>query len=436
MDIPSEISDEQRAIVQFEKAKVDKQSGFINMGTSLRNDFCAFSDQPFTEAKGFQEFSSLLEMRDATSWGSESISCGEEERVKQGYQIQTFFNYHPQQGGVVQREWEHENTKALGARYIPSAKVIRINKGWASGKSEGFYLNLRDGSWVGETDYQKAKKDNNTEVLDSLSNVQLYTESIMDCLFIDTTCTGLQKVGVITLMFALKKAIQEEFNVEEQELAAVPIGLNETPNVLLYEAAEGSLGVLSQVLKDDATFKRLIHRAYAICNFEADTTEAKTRGSYSDLLDYYNQAYHRLINKQEIREFLDLLKDARFVQKSPSGITVEEQEAKKTKLLQQLPPNRERATGFISDLCDAGLQLPDSWFPYEQSGISVALYHHQQCAVIISENKPLDNETTYQLVGSELYEQLDNKGIDHREWFGAPPALDFANQHPDLFLPH
>ena len=85
---------------------------------------------------------------------------------------------------------------------------------------------------------------------------------------------GLESDGVITLQHALKRAIESVFQVEPSEIGVSTMGDPECPNILLYEAAEGSLGILSQFVDDVATFRKVIEMAEQICRFEDEEYKA------------------------------------------------------------------------------------------------------------------------------------------------------------------
>ena len=46
------------------------------------------------------------------------------------------------------------------------------------------------------------------------------------------------------------------FQAEPSEIGVSTMGDPECPNILLYEAAEGSLGILSQFVEDVTTFRK------------------------------------------------------------------------------------------------------------------------------------------------------------------------------------
>ena len=108
------------------------------------------------------------------------------------------------------------------------------------------------------------------------SIVKLWTSNLADALYTEPIQSlGLNPNGVVTLQYALKEAIVSEFQVESREIGVNLIGNPECPNILLYEAAEGSLGILSQFVDDVSIFQKVIKRAEKICRFEDEDYRAR-----------------------------------------------------------------------------------------------------------------------------------------------------------------
>jgi hypothetical protein len=81
------------------------------------------------------------------------------------------------------------------------------------------------------------------------------------------------------------------------------------PTSSSYEAAEGSLGILSQFVENVEVFHRVVAEAIALCRF--DDAEYKEPASYDDLLSYYNQRDHKIIDRHLIKDALAKLASAR-----------------------------------------------------------------------------------------------------------------------------
>jgi hypothetical protein len=187
--------------------------------------------------------------------------------------------------------------------------------------------------------------------------VNLWTSNLADALYIEPVQPlALPPEGVITLQYALKRAIEAEFQVEPNEIGAVTIGDIEAPNILLYEAAEGSLGILSRFADDPQTLHAVVSRAVAICRF--DDPEYKAPASYDDLLSYYNQRDHRSINRFSIRDALEKLSASQVEVRTNAGFRDYDDHYRS--LLEAIDPTSSTERKFIDFLYANGLRLPDS----------------------------------------------------------------------------
>lgn len=66
-------------------------------------------------------------------------------------------------------------------------------------------------------------------------------------------------------MYAFKQAIEDVFQIEGSEIGADVMGEEKVPNLLIYENAEGSLGVLERLVLEPASYHAVVKRAYEIC---------------------------------------------------------------------------------------------------------------------------------------------------------------------------
>ena len=133
--------------------------------------------------------------------------------------------------------------------------------------------------------------------------IKLWTSNLADALYIvPVQPLGLKSDGVVTLQHALKRAIEQVFQIESSEIGVISVGDASAPNILLYEAAEGSLGILSRFVEDIGAFHAVVVRAQELCRF--DDPDYKGPASYDDLLSYYNQRDHQIIDRHLIQDAL------------------------------------------------------------------------------------------------------------------------------------
>ena len=187
--------------------------------------------------------------------------------------------------------------------------------------------------------------------------VKLWTSNLADALYIEPIePLGLGPDGVITLQHALKRAIETVFQAEPSEIGVVTVGDPRTPNILLYEAAEGSLGILSQFVDNVQTFLKVVEGAKQICRF--DDPQYLAPASYDDLLSYYNQRDHKVINRFLIRDALDKLAMCAVEVQTNRGFRDYDEQYQA--MLRGLDPNSTTERAFINQLYENGLRLPDA----------------------------------------------------------------------------
>ncbi len=212
-------------------------------------------------------------------------------------------------------------------------------------------MGMTSGNWRGSL------PEPNPDAREEYRLVKLWTSNVADALYIEPIqALGLDADGVVTLQHAMKRAIETVFQVEPREIGVNTMGDPECPNILLYEAAEGSLGILSQFVEDVTTFRKVVEKAQEICRFEDE--EYLAPASYDDLLSYFNQRDHQRIDRHLIRDALEKLKMAEIeIQASPNFRDYEEQHQH---MLQHLDPNSSTERAFIDYLYKHGLRLPDA----------------------------------------------------------------------------
>ncbi|SFE29358.1 DEAD/DEAH box helicase [Spirosoma endophyticum] len=326
------------------KAKVSLRTGYFLDGDEYERDICPFSGDALTTDNVRQLYVNLLEMAETRSQERDRITCEEEERVKQGYRIQTFFSVPGGTGSVQKATLAHTEFDLLSIQYIPTARLVHINEGWRNQTQDGFRLNSF-GEWLANGDNDPAN-----------FSVQLYTYTNADALYIQpVNALNLSPDGVITLQYALKRAIETEFQIESSELGVQLMGNPDNPNIFLFESAEGSLGILSQLVSDNKAFHRVIDAAYKLCRF--DDAEYTAPASYDDLLSYYNQRDHKKIDRALIREALIMMQAAHI--ELPVGEQFANYDDQFRSMLNQYDTNSTLERTFLEFLYANNLRLPD-----------------------------------------------------------------------------
>ncbi len=334
-------------------AKVSKKSGYFLWGIERDLEKCPFSDASLADTASKEQFDRLLEMSESRAEEVDRISCEEEERISSGYDVATYFAVDggvAAAGGIREAVAKSSGSELLRLRFLPAARLHHVNKKWSSQRAEGFPMGMTSGVW-----HSKVPEDL-ANAREEFGLVKLFTSTVADALYIEPiVALGLKREGVVTLQYALKRAIETEFQVEPNEVGVFAMGERGAPNILIFEAAEGSLGILSQFIENLEIFRRVVARAAEVCRFAE--TDYKAPASYDDLLSYYNQRDHPAIDRRLIRGALEKL--AVCTVEDRSNREYRDYEEHYRVLLERLDPNSSTERVFIEYLHANGLRLPD-----------------------------------------------------------------------------
>ena len=343
------IQDAESALTE---AKISSKTGYFMAGDALQNSVCPFSGIDLADNAAKEHLHDLIEMAESRAEEIDRISCEEEERISKGFEIRTYFAV---DGGQIDRVRKAiaktTENPMLNLRYIPAARLIHVNTKWRAQQNEGFPIGLISGDW------RASIPDADSNIKEEFRLVKLWTSNLADALYIEPIQPlGLKPDGVITLQHAIKRAIERVFQVEPNEIGVVTIGEPEAPNILIYEASEGSLGILSQFVDDIEVFHQVIGQAIALCRF--DDVNYKAPASYDDLLSYYNQRDHKIIDRHLIKDALEKLRICTIEIQTNTGFGSYEDQYQS--LLRNLDPSSSTERKFINYLYQNGLRLPDA----------------------------------------------------------------------------
>jgi superfamily II DNA or RNA helicase len=333
-------------------AKVSTKAGYFLAADQKGLEICPFTGLNLGDNANVEHLHHLMEMAESRAEEVDRISCEEEERVSRGYEIKTYFSVDGGNLDCVRKAVIRSNESTLlNLRYIPAARLVHVNDQWRSQRTQGFPMGLVSGDW------RSSMPGKGANVREQFELVKLWTSNVADALYVEPIpALGLQSEGVITLQHALKRAIERVFQVEPNEIGAVAVGDPDAPNILLYEAAEGSLGILSQFVDSVEIFHNVIEQAIDLCRY--DDESYKGPASYDDLLSYYNQRDHKIIDRHLIKDALEKLRIG----------TIERQENPKFKsyedhyqaMLRALDPSSSTERKFLEYLYEHSLRLPDA----------------------------------------------------------------------------
>ena len=312
---------------RFLRAKLCQTCGYTHEGDAAYVDLCENCGTQLTAANSLL-LTHLLEMPTVGTRRRARITCDEEERLRLGYDISTHFHYAPAPGGHLRRRLAQASAPGdqpvLELAYAPAAGLWRVNNGWSRRLEKGFRLDLGRGDWLGREEQPKATTwgpagvvpDVRPIVRETANALLLYPPAELAALRKDARAAG---DFLSTLQYALARGIQARFEVEEDELATERLGREARRGILLWEAAEGGLGVLRRLVEEPAALASVARAALEILHFDPDTGQdlrpagspaGCARACYDCLLSYRNQRDHRWLNRHTVRDYLLALAQA------------------------------------------------------------------------------------------------------------------------------
>lgn len=292
---------------------------------------CHSCNTPLNDAEIVRE---IYRVENVSTRQIERITANDEERRRQGFELQTVFEWSLREGRIDTRRGEALVGDECIAELIygPTATITRINKGLRRRKNKtqfGFLIDPISGYWA-------KNEDEGDDVPNPLANPkQWIVPSVEDrknaLLFKPFILTNPNPSTIPTIQYALLRGIEEVFQLEEGEVLAEPMPDRDARvSFLLYEAAEGGAGVLTRLVSDPESIAAVAREALKIMHFELDVNnlpdDAKelvdengtdcVAGCYKCLMSYFNQMDHELIDRRDILAKSVLLKLAKSATKN------------------------------------------------------------------------------------------------------------------------
>ena len=284
---------------------------------------CENCDALLTEHDWVRE---LYRIETVETVATERISINDEERQRQGFELQTTYRFLPGPDGRIQQQRAtiQQGEDVLGElTYAPAAQIWRINRGWRRRKDKeqlGFYINPITGTWS-KQDAPDAEDDQGSDdaLLEKVPNQRIvpFVEDHRN-LLIFAPVHALSLEAMATLQAALKRGIEMTFQIEESELVVEPLPKSDERRALLfYEAAEGGAGVLTRLANNRDDLALVASNALQLIHYRKPQSSIWTlddlpsleqtdalgnhqceAGCYQCLLSYFNQPDHEHINRR------------------------------------------------------------------------------------------------------------------------------------------
>lgn len=250
------------------------------------------------------------------TWPAERITANDEERQRQGFDLQTTFEWAIRDGAIDARVAASVDAHGPIARlaYGAGARITRLNKGLRrrQNKSElGFWIDPVSGYW-------KAAPEEDGPKDPTIAPFQLIVPCVRDhknALLFQPVGLDLPEKTLATLQHALLRGLEATFQLEGGELMAEPVPARaRRKGCLFYEATEGGAGVLTRLVTEPDALARVARTALQVMHFDLpddgplpdrvdalqDEPDARcVAGCYRCLLSYYNQPDHPLIHRRD-----------------------------------------------------------------------------------------------------------------------------------------
>lgn len=258
----------------------------------------------------------------------ERISANDEERQRQGFDIITTYRFLTGPGGNPDKLLSHVKLgeeEVAELTYSQSASLWRINRGWKRRKDKnqlGFHINPLSGLWSKQDDAAENEGDEDNSPEEASSNKiasQRIVPFVEDHRNILILRPGMMpKTAMATIQSALKRGIEQAFQIESSELVveALPAP-QDRRSLLFYEAAEGGAGVLNRLATDHAQLAQIARIALELMHYQVpassfvaddlkdlagaqagDKAHPCEAGCYQCLLSYFNQPDHEIIDRR------------------------------------------------------------------------------------------------------------------------------------------
>lgn len=257
---------------------------------------------------------------------ADRITANDEERVRQGFDIQTVFSW-PRQDGrlqITEADLLCDGTPLLSLQYANSAEISRMNKGLKRRRDQtvcGFNIDPRSGYWAKSED-EDPDVDVPPDFVKPVRIVPIVRDRKNALLLRINEPQAYAPETIATVQHALMRGIEVVFQLEEGEILGEPLPARDDRRAILtYEATEGGAGVLSQLIEAPEALAKVAREALILMHFdkvdeaiavgdgsllEDKHGDACVRGCYRCLLSYFNQPDHELIDRKlpETKQFL------------------------------------------------------------------------------------------------------------------------------------
>lgn len=399
-------------------SRVCSQCGYGHLGQPGGDEplveRCENCDAFLTEEDWVKE---LYRIETVETFPVERISINDEDRQRQGFELQTTYRFLPGPDGKIQQQKavvQSDEGALAELTYAPAARIWRINRGWRRRKDKnqlGFFINPITGTWSKQDDPNSEDDTSKDEgVMDKVANQRIvpFVEDHRNLLILQPA-KPLSIEAMATVQAALKRGIEMSFQIEESELVAEPLPkLDDRKSLLFYEAAEGGAGVLTRLATEPESLALVASKALEIMHFRkpvdgwstAQLTSLEKKddlnnalceaGCYQCLLSYFNQPDHENINRRN-SDALELV-----VALANANVRTVEQSAQVGASREPTSSGNSMGEKFLNTISQRGLNPPDATSVGVSGGAATAIAQYKSARALVFTEWPTE-EITLQL---------------------------------------
>lgn len=248
---------------------------------------------------------------------AERITANDEDRQRQGFEIQTVFAWSQRDGhlDVKTAVASDADGDIMILSYAPGATISRLNKGLRRRKEKsifGFGIDPASGRWTGSPVEGDDDADPDEPVRQRVVPIVQDHKNALLLRLVE----GLPSENAMaTLQHALARGLEIVFQLEEGEIQTEPLPSRENRRgILAFEATEGGAGVLGRLAADPVAIAKVARAALELMHYRnigtaslraatSELTEVEdarcVKGCYRCLLSYYNQPDHEQIDRTD-----------------------------------------------------------------------------------------------------------------------------------------
>lgn len=432
---------------RFTRAKICGLCGYIHVDDERDCEICQHCESRLT-GEHCEITNQLLAMPTVLTRRRERITCDDEERIRRGYDIEHYFRYAPGRDGTPLRQLAdtRDADTHLNLTYAPSADLWSVNHKWRQSKEDGFRLNVETGKWL-----RQGADVEDDEAQSVRFYVKPYVRTTSNTLVVEVPIDAMEndrEIGVYlhTLQYALSTGISIKYQVEPGELGSEVIGTGGLRRILMWEDAEGGLGVLKRLIHEPDAIADVAHRALEVMHFDPETGEdlrppedeenGCARACYDCLLTYYNQRNHALVDRHSCSDLLMQLQGVEVRLRTHDRTRDEQYQW----LLPQLDDRSTLERRFLDHLYRTDRRLPDLAqcdideaqshpdFYYEGATACVfcdgSVHDQPQVAATDAEVRPRLRSLGYRVIVIRYDRDLEEQVAEHPDVFGEGTQTD------------